>query len=361
MTAREKALILATLAALAAQVAHAERSLKTSADVSHEAVERTGDDFARHIWGPVEKTGDGETVLNYSSSIDGKLTMDHQASARAQVLSGLELGAPGQGPQLKAILQDDFQFSGTAISREDGAVWARTESGQSAKAAVTTDLSFAAGSPLAHRLLFYWRVDGQVSFNLRAPQVPVFGAPDNPLSVSAQVLDALAIFSAYQVDCAACGASDQGFPLGVVGDPEVWRSHPNYDYRAKQSPTVIFVPFIVGNDPDPSFPKLTFALAAYSWYVMDNGDYQNLKLDGSMQVAFDNSAALLGVLPLDAQGNVVPGVRLVSSDPDFSFPMLSEVPAVPEPSTYALVLAGLAALVARARRKSAAAPRADLA
>jgi len=332
--------------------AQAGRGAYTYLSVQHTALERQGDAFTRHAWDVVELSDPIKSELTgYQSFIDGKLTMDHQARAEAWVVSGIDLGDPGQGPRLKVETDDSLQFNGTPIQSLNGAVWERSESVQRAEAFVTTDLGFVAGSPQPHTLMFYWLLDGQVDYAIRAPQSLVpGGGQTNPLSVNAPTLQSIVRFSAYQDDCVACGTFSDSFVFGGTS-VEVYAQDPYYTYHAELPPTIVFVPFIVSDAPGFQFTNLTFFLDVEAWHDLTNGDYQNVVLDGRMQSRFGNSASLLGVLPLDADGRVVSGVQLTSSDPDLFFPVLSEVPAVPEPSTWLMWLSGLIAICHWASRR----------
>lgn len=149
--------------------AQAERGAYTYLSVQHTAVERQGDTFIRHAWDVVELNDPIKSELvGYQTFIDGKLTMDHQARAEAWVVSGIELGDPGQGPRLKGETEDSLQFNGTPVQSATGAVWERSESLQRAQAYVTTDLGLVAESPQPHTLMFYWLLDGLVAIGRRA-------------------------------------------------------------------------------------------------------------------------------------------------------------------------------------------------
>lgn len=289
--------------------------------------------------------------LRYTSNIDSRLTMTHEARATAAIEKGVTMGLPSTGPSLKVETYDRLEFNGTPIHRDDGAAWRRSVSVLSASAALTMDLDIVAAGQLPYRLVFYWQVDGEVTFDLLAPTPPLGVQEENLLSIYADQLRSTVGFGGAQTSPACPYCLDmQRFTFGIADGESLYSDHhPHYDATVTMPPQ--FIP--VGIDvTDATMTDLSFLLSLNSVQDLLNIEYGNNVLYGTAHARFNNSATLLGVQALDAEGREMSGVSYTTSDPDLFIPVYSPTTAVPEPGAATLMLAGLLSAGAVVRRRS---------
>jgi hypothetical protein len=300
--------------------------------------------------GPSEGPLAATSVLNYTSNVGSRLTMKHEARATATIEKGVTPGLPATGPSLKVETYDRLEFNGTPIHRDDGAAWRRSLTGLTASASLTMDLDIVAAAQLPYRLIFHWRVDGNVTFDLLATTPPLGVPEENLLSIHADRLSSTVGFGGAQTSasCAYC-LPVREFDYGIVNGASLSGDHPRYLRNITMPPQVIPVGIDV---TDATMTNLTFLLSLNSVHDLWNIEYGNVVLDGTAHARFDNSATLLGVQALDAEGREMSGVSYTTSDPDLFIPVYSPTAAVPEPGTAALMLAGLLAGGALVRRRS---------
>lgn len=303
-------------------------------------------------WDPVqpglrEDVAAAQSELNYATNVESRLTMQHNLRATAAVEKGVTYGLPSKGPSLKVETYDHMEYNGTAIHRDDGAVWQRSVSGLSAFAGLTMDLEIVApAAQLPHRVIFYWQVDGNITFDLMAPTPPLGSLDSNPLSLYADQLRSTVGFGGALTspDCRYC-LNRQRFTYGIVDGEYLYSDyHPHYEKTATLPPQFIPVAFDV---TDATLTNLTFLLSLQSVHDLLNAEYQNVVLNGTVHARFDNSATLLGVQALDADGREMSGFSYRTSDPDLYIPVYSA--PVPEPGSALLIGLGLA-VISMARR-----------
>jgi hypothetical protein len=287
--------------------------------------------------------------LRYTSNVESRLTMTHEARATAAIEKGVTMGRPATGPSLKVETYDRLEFNGTPIHRDDGAAWRRSVSVLSASAALTMDLDIVAVGQLPYRIVFYWQVDGEVTFDLTAPTPPLGVQEENLLSIYADQLRSTVGFGGAQTSPACPYCLDvQRFSYGIADGESLYKDHhPRYHKTVTMPPQ--FIP--VGIDvTDATMTDLSFMLSLDSVQDLWNVEYANNVLYGTAHARFNNSATLLGVLALDAEGREISGVSYTTSDPDLFIPVLTA--PVPEPGSALLIGMGLAAMRLGRRSRS---------
>jgi hypothetical protein len=278
---------LAALAGMPAAQAATVSAVSSRVSIEHSAALRVDDIryYEVKTWDPVESMTLADpvratTMLPYTSNVDTRLTMTHEAVAAGRIVKGLTFDGVLSGPRLKVETRDSMLFDGNGFhNNSEGVAWRHTRSELAADALMSFDLSILTAGPLPDSVVFFWRIDGSVEFDLFAPSS--LSGSDNWLSVAAapQMTSTLA-FAYGQVtpDCAFC-IDRREFEFGLR-NTSLSGEHPRYSRTSLLPPQVIAAVFDVHGDP--TLLNLSFGLGVESVHELWNMEFANQLLEATI-------------------------------------------------------------------------------